>query len=214
MSKCAIALLNSDPVMSALIEKIGPIRLRPRRLSPFQSLAHAIIHQQLNSNAAGSILERFKGLFPDDGFPTPGQVAKTSVDRLRTAGLSRPKAAYIIDLAKHCNAGLIPSVNDCDTRPPPVAATARAIPPVRPATVPENPKVSWDRITIRLTAGELEKINDVVIATQQANRWGRVTTTDILRVALRRVKDQEAIDVREIKALRAHDGRFARGGKV
>ncbi len=80
--------------------------------------------------------------------------------------------------------------------------------------MPENPKVSWDRITIRLTAGELEKINDVVIATQQANRWGRVTTTDILRVALRRVEGQEAIDVREIKALRAHDGRFARGGKV
>jgi hypothetical protein len=99
-------------------------------------------------------------------------------------------------------------------RPPPVAATAPAIPPARRAAVPENPKVSWDRITIRLTAGELEKINDVVIATQQANRWGRVTTTDILRVALRRVKDQEAIDAREIKALRAHDGRFAKGRKV
>jgi len=99
-------------------------------------------------------------------------------------------------------------------RPPPVAATAPANPPARRAAMPENPKVSWDRITIRLTAGELEKINDVVIATQQANRWGRVTTTDILRVALRRVKDQEAIDAREIKALRAHDGRFTRGGKV
>ena len=53
-------------------------------------------------------------LFPDDEFPTPAQVAKTSVDRLRTAGLSRAKAAYIIDLAKRCNAGLIPSVSDCD----------------------------------------------------------------------------------------------------
>jgi hypothetical protein len=59
----------------------------------------------LNGNAAGTILERFKRLFPDDEFPTSGQVAKTSVDRLRTAGLSRPKAAYIIDLAKRCNAG-------------------------------------------------------------------------------------------------------------
>jgi 3-methyladenine DNA glycosylase/8-oxoguanine DNA glycosylase len=115
MSKRAIAHLSSDPVMSALIEKIGPIRLRPRRLSPFQSLAHAIIHQQLNSNAAGSILEKFKRLFPDDEFPTPRQVAKDSADRLRTAGLSRPKAACIIDLAKRCSAGLIPSVNDCDS---------------------------------------------------------------------------------------------------
>jgi DNA-3-methyladenine glycosylase II len=114
MSKRAIAHLSSDPVMSALIEKIGPIQLRPRRLSPFQSLTQAIIHQQLNSNAAGSILERFKRLFPDGEFPTPGQVAKTSVDHLKTAGLSRPKANYIIDLAKRCNAGLIPTVNDCD----------------------------------------------------------------------------------------------------
>ena len=115
MSKRAIAHLNSDPVMSALIEKVGIIRLRPRRLPPFQSLAHAIIHQQLNSNAAGAILKRFKGLYPDDEFPTSGQVAKASVDHLRTAGLSRPKAAYIIDLAKHCDAGLIPSVSDCDS---------------------------------------------------------------------------------------------------
>ena len=115
MSKRAIAHLSSDPVMSVLIEKVGLIRLRPRRLSPFQSLTHAVIHQQLNSNAAGTILERFKRLFPDDAFPTPGQVARTSVDRLRTAGLSRPKATYIIDLAKRCNAGLIPGVSDCDS---------------------------------------------------------------------------------------------------
>ena len=115
MSKRAITHLSSDPVMSALICKIGPIRLRPRRLPPFQSLTHAIIHQQLNSNAAGTILERFKRLFQDDEFPTPGQVAKTSVERLRTAGLSRPKAAYIIDLANRCNSGLIPSVSECDS---------------------------------------------------------------------------------------------------
>ena len=98
-----------------------------------------------------------------------------------------------------------------ENRPPPVPVAA-ITPPARPAAVPENPKVSWDRITIRLTRGELEKINDVVIATQQANRWGRVTTTDILRVALRRIKDQEAIDAKEIKALRARDGRFAKVG--
>ena len=114
MSRHAITHLSSDPVMSGLIEKVGPIRLRPRRLSPFQSLTQAIIHQQLSGQAAGTILERFIMLFPDDEFPAPSQVAKSSVGRLRTAGLSRPKAAYIIDLAKRCNAGLIPSVSDCD----------------------------------------------------------------------------------------------------
>ena len=115
MSKRAIAHLSSDPVMSGLIEKVGLIRLRPRRISPFQSLTQAIIHQQLSGKAAGTILDRFKRLFPDGPFPAPGQVAKSSVDHLRTAGLSRPKAAYIIDLAKRCNAGLIPSLSDCDS---------------------------------------------------------------------------------------------------
>ncbi|MGO8701190.1 MAG: DNA-3-methyladenine glycosylase family protein [Limisphaerales bacterium] len=114
MSKRAITHLSSDPVMAVLIERIGLIRLRPRRLSPFQSLTHAIIHQQLSGTAAGTILERFKGLFPDEEFPAPAKVAKASVDRLRTADLSRPKATYIIDLAKRCDAGLMPSLDDCD----------------------------------------------------------------------------------------------------
>jgi DNA-3-methyladenine glycosylase II len=115
MSDRALTHLSSDPVMSGLIEKIGPIRLRPRRLPPFESLAHAIIHQQLSGKAAGTILERFKRLFPDGDFPAPGQVAKSSLERLRTAGLSRPKAAYIMDLAGRCEAGLIPSLSDCDS---------------------------------------------------------------------------------------------------
>ena len=76
MSHRAITHLRSDPVTSALIQRIGIIRLRPRRLPPFQSLAHAIIHQQLNSTAAGTILDRFKKLFPEEEFPAPGRVAK------------------------------------------------------------------------------------------------------------------------------------------
>jgi 3-methyladenine DNA glycosylase/8-oxoguanine DNA glycosylase len=114
MSKRAITHLSSDPVLSGLIEKIGHIRLRPRRLSPFQSLTQAIIHQQLSGNAAGTILARFKMLFPEDDFPATARVAKSSVDHLRTAGLSRPKAGYIIDLAQRCQAGLLPGVDECD----------------------------------------------------------------------------------------------------
>jgi len=106
--------LSSDPVMSALIARIGPIRSRPRRLPPFQSLTHAVIHQQLSGKAAGTILERFKKLFPGGDFPAPGQVAGTSLERLRAAGLSRPKAAYIVELAQRCERGLIPTLNDCD----------------------------------------------------------------------------------------------------
>jgi DNA-3-methyladenine glycosylase II len=114
MSKSAITHLRSDPGMSALIERIGIIRVRPQRRPPFASLAHAIIHQQISGKAAGAILARFKLLFPDDDFPTPEQIAEVSVEQLRAAGLSRPKAAYVIDLAKRCRAGLVPSVQDCE----------------------------------------------------------------------------------------------------
>jgi DNA-3-methyladenine glycosylase II len=114
MSKRALAHLNSDPVLAELIEKIGPIRHRPHRHPPFQSLARAIIYQQLSGKAAGTILERFKLLFPNDDFPSTALVAQSSVDHLRSAGLSRPKAGYIIDLAQRCEAGLLPSVEECD----------------------------------------------------------------------------------------------------
>ena len=86
--------------MAGLIDRIGPVKLRPRRLPPFQSLTHAVIHQQLSGQAAGTILGRFRALFGDDGFPTPEAVLKASPERLRSAGLSRPKASYVLGIAQ------------------------------------------------------------------------------------------------------------------
>ena len=45
VSKRALAHLRADPAMAGLIDRIGPVKLCPRRLPPFQSLTHAIIHQ-------------------------------------------------------------------------------------------------------------------------------------------------------------------------
>ena len=39
--------------MAGLIDRLGPVKLRARRLPPFQSLVHGIIHQQLSGLAAG-----------------------------------------------------------------------------------------------------------------------------------------------------------------
>jgi DNA-3-methyladenine glycosylase II len=107
-------LTNVDPVMAELVARIGAPDLKPRRLPPFQSLAHAIIHQQLGSAAAGTILNRFKALFDGDTFPTPTQVVRLDADRLRTAGLSRQKANYIRDLAQKTIDGVVPSLKECD----------------------------------------------------------------------------------------------------
>ena len=56
VNKRALAHLRTDPAMAGLIDRIGPVKLRPRRLPPFESLVHAIIHQQLSGQAAGTIL--------------------------------------------------------------------------------------------------------------------------------------------------------------
>jgi len=101
--------------MAQLVDRFGAPNLKPRRLPPFQALAHAIIHQQLSGAAAGTILKRFVALFDGDSFPPPHEVIRLDVDRLRTAGLSRPKAHYIRDLAQKAMDGVVPSLKECDS---------------------------------------------------------------------------------------------------
>jgi 3-methyladenine DNA glycosylase/8-oxoguanine DNA glycosylase len=100
--------------MAGLIDRIGPVKLRPRRLLPFQALTHAIIYQQLSGKAAGTILGRFRALFGDDGFPTPEAVLRASPERLRSAGLSRPKTGYVLGIAQKAVDGHIPTLAECD----------------------------------------------------------------------------------------------------
>lgn len=114
MRKAAIAHLRSDPVMARLIDRIGPIRHRPRRLPPFQSLVHAVIHQQLSGKAAGTILDRFLALFSDGNFPAPEEVLAVPVEMLLSAGLSRHKATYILGIAEKVLAGEVPTLLECE----------------------------------------------------------------------------------------------------
>ena len=99
--------------MAGLIDRVGPVKLRPRRLPPFESLVHAVIHQQLSGQAAGTILGRFRALFGDGGFPTPEAVLKASPERLRSAGLSRPKTSYVLGIAQKAVDGHIPTLDEC-----------------------------------------------------------------------------------------------------
>jgi 3-methyladenine DNA glycosylase/8-oxoguanine DNA glycosylase len=115
MTKRAIEHLKSDRVMAEVIERIGPLKMRPRRIAPFQSLASAIIHQQLSGKAASTILARFQALFGSGGFPSPLAVAGADVENLRSAGLSRAKAAYIQGLARKTLEGIVPSLEACDS---------------------------------------------------------------------------------------------------
>ena len=82
-------LSRVDLNMGALIELCGPYRLQPElACHPFQSLARAIVHQQLHATAATSILNRFVGSCGNGSFPAPQAVLDTPEEVLRAAGLS------------------------------------------------------------------------------------------------------------------------------
>ncbi len=112
--KATTHLAQADPILAALIERTGPFTLKARRLPPFRSLTQSIIFQQLHGKAAETILQRFRGLFGDADFPSPEQVLAAGLDQLRTAGLSRGKASYILDLAARARSESLPTLAQCD----------------------------------------------------------------------------------------------------
>jgi DNA-3-methyladenine glycosylase II len=97
-------LAAADPVLGAIIAKVGPCRIasRPER---FPALARAIIFQQLAGRAAQTIHDRVVALYPGKKFPTPAQILATPDAKLRKAGLSGQKTRYIKDLARHVDQG-------------------------------------------------------------------------------------------------------------
>jgi DNA-3-methyladenine glycosylase II len=95
-----------DGPMAAIVQMVGPCTITRRVRRPhFAELARMICYQQLAGAAARTIHGRFEALFA--GHPTPEAVLSTSDDALRSAGLSRAKAASIRDLAERVNAGVV-----------------------------------------------------------------------------------------------------------
>ncbi len=93
-------LAGIDPVMARLIKNIDLRQLKPER-NRFKALVEAIISQQLSNSAASSISKRFRAFFPGKTFPSPKDVSKASLSKLRKAGLSASKANYIKNLSRH-----------------------------------------------------------------------------------------------------------------
>lgn len=98
--------LLRDPAFGPVVERVGPVRLRPSRGAPFASLAAAIVYQQLAGKAALTIHGRFVDTL--DGEVTAERVLATPDEALRAAGLSRAKAAAIRDLAEKSASGEVP----------------------------------------------------------------------------------------------------------
>jgi DNA-3-methyladenine glycosylase II len=95
-------LRKADPKLGLIIKRVGPCELHaaaPR--DPFEALCMSIASQQLSTKAAATIFGRFCHLFPPDRKPTPERVMTLTDDQIRGVGFSRPKVAFIKDLAEH-----------------------------------------------------------------------------------------------------------------
>lgn len=102
MRQAIVHLKKSDPVLAALIKRVGPYRIEYRE-PDFATLVRSIVYQQISGKAAATVLDRLLGLMPRRRL-TPGAVLKLSLEELRSAGLSGQKASYIRDLAEHTKA--------------------------------------------------------------------------------------------------------------
>ena len=120
LHKKSIKHLSRDKHLGTFIKRHGPIvHRRPHAGGAFQSLAEAIVYQQLSGKAAGTILKRFVALFPKKKFPTPEDVLSIQTEKLRSAGLSGQKSAYLKDLAAKFKDGtinpkLFPKMSDAE----------------------------------------------------------------------------------------------------
>jgi DNA-3-methyladenine glycosylase II len=92
-------LVRRDPRLAQVIKRIGPCTLGERiPQPPFVALAYSIASQQLSTKAADTIFKRFCELFPEK-VPDPSHLVTLDADTIRAVGFSRPKVAFLRDLA-------------------------------------------------------------------------------------------------------------------
>jgi DNA-3-methyladenine glycosylase II len=104
-SAAAAEIARRDRVMARVMERTGPFRLRRPTGDHFSAIAESILYQQLAGAAAAAIHRRFVALL--NGDLSARAVLALRPRRLRTAGLSRAKAASIRDLAAKVADGTI-----------------------------------------------------------------------------------------------------------
>jgi len=95
-------LKKSDPILCAIIDRVGPYRMQYRDPS-FESLVRSIVFQQLHGSAARAIFDRL--VAAAGGVITPESILKLTAAQMRAAGLSKQKLSYVRDLAQRTHSG-------------------------------------------------------------------------------------------------------------
>ncbi len=104
----SLKALKKHTHFGPLIKKHGPpdFSRYHGKARIFTAILRSIISQQISTKAAAAIRGRFLKLFPESG-PTPETLLKMSIPKLRAAGLSGQKVAYMRDAAQKFKDGTI-----------------------------------------------------------------------------------------------------------
>jgi methylated-DNA-[protein]-cysteine S-methyltransferase len=104
-------LVARDAKLAAIVERVGPLRLRlDGTSSTFAALAESIVYQQLTGKAAATIFERVRALFPRKRV-APEVLLALPESALRGAGLSQSKTLALRDLAAKTLDGTVPPLS-------------------------------------------------------------------------------------------------------
>lgn len=84
----------SDPTLHRVARDVPPPAPAFETATSFEALVQSIAHQQVSLAAGKSIFARVQQVGR-----TPAELLRAGPEALRAAGLSRPKVAYVLDLA-------------------------------------------------------------------------------------------------------------------
>jgi DNA-3-methyladenine glycosylase II len=93
--------------MDRLINEFRDVHFSSKN-DPFETLFRAIVGQQISVKAADAVCSRIEENL--NGIST-ANILSSNIEQLRSFGLSKQKASYIIDLANHFNSGSIDQDN-------------------------------------------------------------------------------------------------------
>jgi len=91
-------VLSQDSIMKNLLDTLSLDDFATQD-SLYHELSAAIVYQQISVKAADAVYLRFRDLVGWDYLPN--QVSNFSVDELKSCGLSRQKAGYLLNIAEY-----------------------------------------------------------------------------------------------------------------
>ena len=97
MPEAVVYLKRAEPVLRRIITEVGPYRIEFRDPG-FETLVKSIVYQQLSGRVASVIFNRL--VHAAGATITPQSILNLRPVRMRAAGLSAQKTAYIRDLAR------------------------------------------------------------------------------------------------------------------